>query len=786
VTAHNNSAAPSPANATVGIEADTYPRQYARTRRMSLGEPRSFRSSANGERVSFLRSNGGSDPFTRLWLLEQQSIRTSDDAVSPTWIERLIVDPADLDRSADGELPPEELARRERLREQADGITSYDVDRELTRAVFALNGAVYVADLSSGVVHSLATRPGAYDPRISPNGRFVGYISDRCLHVIAAELNDMYADDRLVAGEEDEKIQWGVADFNAAEEFDRYRGFWWSPDSKSLLAARVDDTPVQSWWISDPANPNKTPRQHLYPAAGTENTIVSLAIFDVASLHRIDVDWSGPTTLRTHTDWPYLVDASWGTAGCTIVLMNRAQSEQSVLEVNTETGTLRELHTTKDSVWVERTSGTPHRLPDGSLLITVDEHIGPRMPAGLPDALETGNWLDPEGTRALARKHPNGTVQLLTPSNLQVRQLAHVSTTYAYISASASRPIEGGDNLPAADPGAISILRVALDGSTIDVIAGGSDVGVHDIDTAFDDTMLVVRSASVNRTRAEHRIINTNSEGKLATSFAITSHAEVALVNPRPKFFRAGPRALPYTILLPSTHTDSLDKLPVLLDPYGGPHAQRVVQSRNAHASSQWFADQGFAVVVIDGRGTPGLGPNFERAVRNDLASGVLEDQVTGLHDAADRFPQLDLTRVGIRGWSFGGYLAALAVLDRPDVFHCAIAGAPVTEWRLYDTGYTERYLGDPRTAGAIYDANSLLTRAHKLSRPLMLIHGLADDNVVAAHTLRLSSALLAAGKPHEVLPLSGVTHMTPQEIVAENLLKLQVDFLNRHLRLDL
>jgi dipeptidyl-peptidase-4 len=137
---------------------------------------------------------------------------------------------------------------------------------------------------------------------------------------------------------------------------------------------------------------------------------------------------------------------------------------------------------------------------------------------------------------------------------------------------------------------------------------------------------------------------------------------------------------------------------------------------------------------------------------------------------------------VAIRGWSFGGYLAALAVLRRPDVFHAAVAGAPVTDWRLYDTHYTERYLGHPGADGAAYDRCSLLGDAAELRRPLLLIHGLADDNVVAAHTLRLSAALLAAGRPHSVLPLSGVTHMTPQEEVAENLLTLQVDFLRKAL----
>jgi dipeptidyl-peptidase-4 len=176
--------------------------------------------------------------------------------------------------------------------------------------------------------------------------------------------------------------------------------------------------------------------------------------------------------------------------------------------------------------------------------------------------------------------------------------------------------------------------------------------------------------------------------------------------------------------------------------------------------------------------------PAWEKSVHLDFATGVLDDQVTGLRAAAAALPNdLDLSTVGILGWSFGGFLAALAVMDRPDVFHAAVAGAPVTDWALYDTHYTERYLGRP--GHEIYAASSLLDRADRLERPLMLIHGMVDDNVLVAHTLRLSHALLAAGRAHEVLPLSGVTHMTPQEVIAENLLLLQRDFLRRSLGLE-
>jgi dipeptidyl-peptidase-4 len=155
---------------------------------------------------------------------------------------------------------------------------------------------------------------------------------------------------------------------------------------------------------------------------------------------------------------------------------------------------------------------------------------------------------------------------------------------------------------------------------------------------------------------------------------------------------------------------------------------------------------------------------------------------VRGLRAAAAGNPDLDLDRVGIRGWSFGGFLAAAAVLTRPDVFHAAVSGAPVTDARLYDTHYQERFLGDPEKYPEHYDRSSLVGLGHRLSRPLLFVHGLADDNVVAAHTLRLSAELLAAGRPHSVLPVPGASHMISDDAIAENLLWFELAFLRREL----
>jgi dipeptidyl-peptidase-4 len=207
------------------------------------------------------------------------------------------------------------------------------------------------------------------------------------------------------------------------------------------------------------------------------------------------------------------------------------------------------------------------------------------------------------------------------------------------------------------------------------------------------------------------------------------------------------------------------------------------MKNASTYMSEQWLADQGFIVIVAENRGTPGRGQNWEYEIYENWSEKILEDQITVLDETDKKYPGLlDLNNVGITGWSFGGYFAALAVLDAPERFHAAIAGAPVTDLRWYDTAYSERYLGNPIHDESKYDQFSLINRAHKLTRPLLLIHGLADDNVLAMHTLKFSAKLLAEGKMHQFVPLSGVSHMTPQEVITENLLRMQLDFFKTNL----
>jgi dipeptidyl-peptidase 4 len=696
---------------------ETFPRQEARTRRFTLGVPRAFRISPDGARVAYLRTRGGGDPVTCLWVL---------DAGRGT--ERLVADPRTLGGD-EQDLPPEERARRERVREQAGGIVAYATDAELTVAVFSWSGRVYAADMAADAEPREVAVPGpVLDPRPDPAGKRLAYVRAGALRV--ASLADP-ADDQVLA--EAAGVTFGLAEFIAAEEMGRYRGYWWSPDGSALLVARVDETLVNRWHIADPANPDRPPAEVAYPAAGTPNAEVSVV------LARLD-----GTTVAVETDrgtFPYLVTAHWaGQHDPLVLVQSRDQRRMRLLSVDAGTGRAEVLHEDTDPTWLEIVPGVPAWTADGRLVWTADREDTRRLLAAAPGAL--------------AGAEP------VTPPGLQVRGVIDVDGDTVLFQAS-EEPTEIG--LWAYGPGGLSRIGGAAAGSGVETgaRAGGTTVVSS---RGLDDDGVTVRV---------HR-----DGGEVAS---IASLAESpALPAPRPVLFGAGPRQIRTAVLFPSWHQPGQRKLPVLLDPYGGPHAQRVLAARSAYLTAQWFAEQGFAVVIADGRGTPGRGPEWERAVAGDLAGPVLEDQVDALREAAARFGDLDTERVAIRGWSFGGYLAALAVLRRPDVFGAAIAGAPVTDWRLYDTHYTERYLGFPDQDPEAYDRSSLITLAERAGepRPLMLIHGLADDNVVVAHTLRLSGALLAAGYPHRVLPLSGITHMASQEAVAENLLLLQFDFL--------
>ncbi|RCW44710.1 dipeptidyl-peptidase-4 [Halopolyspora algeriensis] len=686
----------------------SFPRHSARTQGFTLGAPRNATVAPDGGTVLFLRSAGGTDRRNALWMLDTRS-----------GAEQCLADPLTL--QGEETVSAEEQARRERARERAAGITGYATDRAVRTAAFTLSGQLFLADLTTGTVRELPAQSPVADPRPDPGGRHIAYTSRGQLRVIGVDGSG----DRALAEPEHERVQWGVAEFIAAEEMGRSRGYWWSPDGTMLLAARVDETPVQQWYLADPTHPAQPPTTMPYPAAGTANAEVTLALIGLDA-HRTDVSWDREA-------FPYLVTVHWSPHGAPLLaVQTRDQHTQLVLALDPGSGQTRELHRDTDPHWVEIRPGWPAWTPDGQL-VRVDAREGAyRLVVG--DRDRTGD-------------------------DVQVRAILDIGDEDILLSASER------------DPAQVHVYRAGPHG--IERLSTGA--GVHTA-TRSGATM-VLSSSGLEEPGTRMRVL----EGTRRIA-EIGSRADTPTLGLNVELLWAGERELRSALLLPSGYRPEHGRLPVLLDPYGGPQAQRVLARQYGYLTSQWFADQGFAVVITDGRGMAGRTPEWDRAIAGDLAGPPLDDQVEALHAIAAERSELDLGRVAIRGWSFGGYLAALAVLRRPDVFHAAIAGAAVCDWRLYDTHYTERYLGDPADVPEVYESNSLIGTAAQLERPMLIVHGTVDDNVVPAHSLRLSAALTAASRPHTLLPLPGVSHVPTEETTAENLLLLQLDFLHRAL----
>jgi dipeptidyl-peptidase-4 len=676
----------------------------AATRRGTLGQPRSFAVAADGGYVCFLRAAGQDDPRQALWI---------DDGTGGA---RLLVHP---DRLGDEvALDDVERARRERTRELGSGITAFAGTPRLDILTFAYNGRIHVVTTHDGSRHTLDVAGPVVDPRPSPTGRHVAWVADGALHVAGIDGSAP----QVLASDRDPAVTWGLAEFVAAEEMGRLRGFWWSPDGTALAACRVDVGTVQRWWLHDASAPQTAPTALRYPAAGTTNADVDLAV--------IGLDGSQVAVAWDRDALPYLTGVRWS-AGTplTFAVQSRDQRRMEVRVMADDHGDTRVVRSITANPWVALIDGAPCWTPDGRL-VTVEDDPG-------------------SDTRRLVVDE-----QFRSPAGL------HIDAVLA------ARPDDIVVQASAADPTATVVWSVPLDGDPPQPLSVLT--GVHQAVVGGDT--LVMHSQHANDTASEIVLRRPSAAPAALPELPV----ELPLA-PRPILATLSPAKLRAALLLPSWYRSGV--LPVLLDPYGGPHVRRVRQAARGYLVSQWFAEAGLAVLVIDGRGTPGRGLAWEHAVAGDLATGALDDQVHGLRAAAAQWSVLDLSRVAIRGWSFGGFLAALAVLRRPDVFHAAIAGAPVTDWRLYDTHYTERYLGDPADEPAAYKHSSLLADAPHLRRPLMLLHGLADDNVVAAHTLRLSQELLRAGRPHTVLPLPNMTHVTRDPHQESRLLTLQLEF---------
>ena len=796
-----------------------FPRLRARTLRFGCGAPRSAQTVGDGSRALFLRSDGPEDLVTALWLSWFDE--------SGEHHETKLADPRELlGATADSEdVPAEEKARRERAREGGTGIVGYSADDDGNRIVFTINGRLFLTEIAwndetgAPEPHTrelagewLDEDPEMYtpvlNPRIAPDGEHVLYTTGSYLMLvdIGGELGDRITAVYGVSVEDEDgnpaENTWkiGLAEFVAGEEMDRYDGFWWAPDSQHVLFESFDTADEPTWYISDPADPEKPAAGRRYPRALTRNADVYLTVITLAFdendryagiTGNADVDWDREA-------YEYVAAVSWRRGHDPLVLVqNRRQTRNQVLEVavaadGAALGATRVLEEHANEQWIDLVHGTPAYTPDD------------RLVCSLNDMATDTNRLTVDGRPFTPAGWNVRTVLAVTDEDVLavVQRAPEIATEVPRAWAGSGAASDAESLFGGHDARSFDVVSMGYDGSVAPITtepgqwtasrgARGMVVSGRDMRSARARMRHIVTRRAVGGVTDAVIAANTSDAANTTdiTAADITSTAAEPGFTPNVTFTRLGEHRL-YTAIIapnPSSPYAHADKLPVLMKPYGGPGFQQVVASQSFYWEGQWWADQGFLVVTADGRGTTGRGPAWDRAIFENMKGVTLADQieaVNALPEAVSRLnadgrrpgvPAPDLDKVCMIGWSYGGFLSALAVLDAPNVFKAACAGAPPTDWTLYDTHYTERYLGlDPD----VYYRNGIVQDAPKLERPLMLIHGFADDNVTIAHSLRLSQALMAAGRPHTFLPLTGITHMANDETVAENLLTLQRDFL--------
>ncbi|MGE0786013.1 MAG: DPP IV N-terminal domain-containing protein [Sandaracinaceae bacterium] len=711
---------------------------YAETDRFRNGHPRSIEILPDASGVLFLRSESRSHEG-RMYFFDVQSRQ-----------ERELLTAAMLLGDEEEELTAEERARRERMRLTARGLSSFRVSPDGATLLIPLSGRLFLVDRAAlperSAIRELESQAGpATDPRFSPDGTHIATVRDGDLYVIDVATG---AERRLTTKASD-AIENGLAEFVAQEEMDRMRGYWWSPDSGSIVYQTTDHTGMERMHILDPAHPENEPTSWPYPRPGAQNARVTLGIISIAGGPTRAIEWD-------HEAYPYLASVNWSAySPLTVLAQDRLQEHEVLLRVDPLTGQTQTILEEEDAAWINLDQTVPRWVdtPDGELLFSTERDGSSRLEVRAADGSHA-RWLTPEG--------------------LEYRGLAAVDRTagVAWIMA--------GD-----DPTSTHVYKVRIDGEGEPERVSDGD-GEHSVVVSRDGTLYVLTSQSGDGTTASV-VRRTDGADALGT---LSSGAEALPGTPSLTFETVGRREWRAVIARPREYDASL-RYPVIVYVYGGPHVRNVTHTPVRYLLSQWQADHNYIVVTIDGRGTPGRGREWERAIDGDFISAPLEDQVEALQQLGDAHPEMDMDRVGIWGWSFGGYFSAMAALRRPDVFRAAVAGAPVSEWRDYDTHYTERYLGLPEDEGTegAYQRSSVLTfaaapiGAEEEPCPLLMIHGTADDNVYFSHSLKLQNALFRAGRPGDLLALSGLTHMVPEATVMRRMHGRIMAFFEEHLR---
>jgi dipeptidyl-peptidase 4 len=699
--------------------------------------PRALTIAPDGKHIAFLRPRQEDQLRFDLWVQDVE-----------TGAERMAVDSLKLS-SGPANLSEAELMRRERARlASTRGIVEYSWTPDGRSILVPLDGDIWLAPLSGEPRRITATEATEIDAKVSPRGSHASFVRDQNLYVVDLATGRERAMTTAGGG----LISYGVAEFVAQEEMHRMTGQWWSPDDARIAIARVDETPVKVAVRAAIGSDGTRVSEQRYPFAGTPNAIVTLELHSLSGGAPVQVDLgAGLPAANSGRGEPdiYLARVNWLNAGQLLVQrQSRDQKRLDVLLVDAATGASKPVLTENAATWINLHDSLKP-LADGKRFLWASERTGYR---------HLYLW--------------DGKLRPITSGDWPVDEILSVDEEKGII-------LFTGFRETATEKG---LYRVSLKGGKVERLTetGGWTDSVAD---KQGRALLLTRSTPSSPAQV---ILATTDGAPLTIRRQITSddfpYAAHLATHVAPQFgtLKAadGKTDLNYALMLPPGVAPGA-KVPVFVQVYGGPGAGRQVRRAFGSLVHQYLLQQGWAVFSVDNRGTPDRGKAFEDALYRRMGFPEVEDQVAALKWLKSQ-PFVDADRIAVYGWSYGGFMVQRMMTEHPTAFTAGVSGAPVTDWTLYDTHYTERYLGNPAKDMTPYTASDVTLRADRLARPMLLIHGLADDNVVFDHSARMMASLQKAGVPFETMLYPGQAHGIREPAIQLHLWRTITTFLDR------
>jgi len=710
------------------------------------GVPTRIGFTPDSQTVTFLQAEGNS-LVLQLWAWD---IKTHTR-------RKLIEPPAQSQNEAN--LSQEEKLRRERTRLREVGVTSYQFAPKADQTVLLvpMAGKLYVRH-GEGELSELADSEGAIDARLSPDGKRVAFVRDNQLWVMSSEGGKIYQ--ISTQGRKDGSRTAGLAEFVAQEEMGRSEGFWWQPDSQGLAYQLVDNQQVPKFVISHTGDQEPSVEEHFYPFAGKANAQVSLYVTSLteqalaesqAHLSSHGIESSDGLRLSDAADF-YLARVAWRPDGV-ITAQIEARDQHSL-----------------------QLKAFPNLLDEGEVL--VEEHGNPWL--NLNDDsrfLESGEILwasERTGFKQLYLLDKKGQpIRTLTTGDGLVINVVMVDQPRRLVYFRATR-----DGVRERQ-----LYVVSLDRDEIQRVT--SEAGWHEVTFSPDGNYFIDTFSNLEHAPT---ITLRRSDGEYVATLFENKDSTAQQLNLRPpELFsfqnRSGVDLHGAIYLPPAMQSDR--RYPLIVSVYGGPQAQRVMDewSLTIDLRAQYLSQQGYVVLKVDNRGSGNRGLAFEGALAGQMGYPEVDDQVDGVRFVAQR-GFIDAGRVGIYGWSYGGYMTIMSLLRAPEVFKVGVAGAPVTDWFGYDTHYTERYMGLPASNSEGYQRSAALAHVENLAGKLLLVHGLIDENVHFRHTARLIEALTAAQKTYDLMVFPSERHMPRNSKGLEYLERRLIEYFATYLKI--